>query len=621
MTDFNISYADRITSAYTVRNLSEIVEMMRIDADLRAKTELVRAQSDKSRRGELKKTTLPHIVPARLKDGKRNAESVISNQFLIFDLDNISEPDAYKISKSVRTKPNLFLMFTSPSGWPRLKIVYKLARPLINQTDYGFVYDYYSAKFESEYGVSLDKGGRQISLGFYATSDPNLFYNPVAEVLNDLIPIIERDRKVLSEPVITDLSGLPALSEFLKGQISAGLSEYVRVLYGLASLGESGREFFHIICGDNATYRQDTQEKLGKDFDYALKHYDSTREDSIRINSLFHLARRKGFRPQFVKLTEFGLTSEMARMFGDNLKYCADLDEWLSWNGSKWEPCSYGRVVDYYKTMLLELKQRGNSIKDESFLKRYTGFLNLCETDNSLTRVSKLLKFEPNIRVELAELDHDGNLLGVQNGVIKLSDNGKILFDTSTPDDMLTKTLGCDFNPDAKCPRFNRFLAEALGDDSVIGFLQRYIGYALTSGTDAEVLVFLFGSGGTGKSLFCDVLSMLFGDYFQRTGIELLLIGRDKGSSEPAPELLKLNGARMVVPDEIPSQRTFNDSAIKNLTGSDPITSRQLYSKKYLTFTPSFKLLLYGNKQPALKSTDLGACPTIQYSANIAKTA
>ena len=68
--------------------------------------------------------------------------------------------------------------------------------------------------------------------------------------------------------------------------------------------------------------------------------------------------------------------------------------------------------------------------------------------------------------------------------------------------------------PNADCPLWLQFLFEATGGDAEMArFLQQWAGYTLTGDTREHALVFVFGSGGNGKSVFLNVLTGILADY------------------------------------------------------------------------------------------------------------
>jgi phage/plasmid-associated DNA primase len=59
-----------------------------------------------------------------------------------------------------------------------------------------------------------------------------------------------------------------------------------------------------------------------------------------------------------------------------------------------------------------------------------------------------------------------------------------------------------------------KFLYDCSGGDvELIRFLQQWCGYCLTGDTREHALIFVYGGGGNGKSVFMNTVSGLLGDY------------------------------------------------------------------------------------------------------------
>src|SRR5262245_22073076 len=84
-------------------------------------------------------------------------------------------------------------------------------------------------------------------------------------------------------------------------------------------------------------------------------------------------------------------------------------------------------------------------------------------------------------------------------------------------------------------------------NDAILGFLQRFLGYCMTGCVHEHVLVFLYGTGANGKSVFVDTVSGIFGDYAIPAPIEMFLAS--KYDRHPT-EIARLKGARLVVAQE-----------------------------------------------------------------------
>jgi putative DNA primase/helicase len=137
-------------------------------------------------------------------------------------------------------------------------------------------------------------------------------------------------------------------------------------------------------------------------------------------------------------------------------------------------------------------------------------------------------------------------------------------------------------------------------NDALIGFLQRYLGYCLTGDVHEHVLVFLYGTGNNGKSVFISTVSGIMGDYAITAPMEMFLYR--KFDAHPT-EIARLKGVRLVVAQETQQGRGWDESKIKNLTGGDTLTARYMRGD-FFDFRPTHKLLISGNYKPSLRNVD-----------------
>lgn len=213
-----------------------------------------------------------------------------------------------------------------------------------------------------------------------------------------------------------------------------------------------------------------------------------------------------------------------------------------------------------------------------------------------------VIKFAESILGTKATLfDTDHAVLVARNGVVDLR-NG--VFREHRPSDMATVQTICGFDPQAQCPRWDRFLDFFMdGDQEMVDYLARVVGYCLTGFVDKDVLFFHYGRGANGKSTFAAAIKMLMGGLMTTIPIEALLAKASDNNFDY--QKAEMQGKRIVVSDEIPESRKLNESAIKSLVGGDDITARRPYEKPY-TFSPTHKLWLIGNHKPKITGTDYG---------------
>src|SRR5262245_31975547 len=168
--------------------------------------------------------------------------------------------------------------------------------------------------------------------------------------------------------------------------------------------------------------------------------------------------------------------------------------------------------------------------------------------------------------------------------------------------DYITKRLACTVaDPGTAALRWSDFLDRVTdADEKMIGFLQRYAGYCLTGDTREHLLVFLFGPGANGKSVFVNTIVRILGDYAVTAPMEMFLAS--KHDRHPT-EIARLKGARLVVAQETQKGRRWDEAKLKHLTSSDKLTGHFM-RQDFFDFDPTHKLLITGNHKPSLSSSD-----------------
>lgn len=114
-----------------------------------------------------------------------------------------------------------------------------------------------------------------------------------------------------------------------------------------------------------------------------------------------------------------------------------------------------------------------------------------------------------------------GPSIHFQNGflqverTIELINNGESpegAFHANTPDIFNTGKLPYEFNWEAECPRFDTFLQEVQPNAEDHAVLRMLMGLSLIPDTSYNVVFFLYGEGGCGKSVFLETLRKLVGE-------------------------------------------------------------------------------------------------------------
>lgn len=76
-----------------------------------------------------------------------------------------------------------------------------------------------------------------------------------------------------------------------------------------------------------------------------------------------------------------------------------------------------------------------------------------------------------------------------------------------------TVSFDVEYDAEATCPRFERYLEDWLPDEKVRMVIQEYLGYCLIPNTNYRKALFLYGKGKNGKSMLIEFLQDLFGEH------------------------------------------------------------------------------------------------------------
>lgn len=213
--------------------------------------------------------------------------------------------------------------------------------------------------------------------------------------------------------------------------------------------------------------------------------------------------------------------------------------------------------------------------------------------------VVEMLKGLPEARYS-GEWDTDPWLLAAPNGVIDLR-TGELR--AGSPDQRITKAVRVPYDPDAKCPRWLRFLEEVFAHDPELpAYVQRLLGYGITGSTKEQCFAVLYGAGSNGKSTLLTTLRELLGDHAATVPFDAFTTS---GKARGGPEAELLVGARLALASETNRSAVLDSAAIKNATGGEEITVNPKYRKPY-AFKPQALILLASNYKPIVREQDTG---------------
>lgn len=169
------------------------------------------------------------------------------------------------------------------------------------------------------------------------------------------------------------------------------------------------------------------------------------------------------------------------------------------------------------------------------------------------------------------------------------------------PEDMFTRQMGANFDPNAKCPTWRKAMDEWTDKDKDLQrTIQQLFGISLTGLTDVQKLVILHGPGATGKSTMMEVAKAVFGSYAATVPSDTLMVDRHGALEER--KLATLPGVRLVLCSETRAGSSMDENFIKKLTGGDTLVARKLYSEAF-NFRAEFHIWLTTNNRPVVRDT------------------
>jgi putative DNA primase/helicase len=288
-------------------------------------------------------------------------------------------------------------------------------------------------------------------------------------------------------------------------------------------------------------------------------------------------------------VTEDRAAQQFVELHGDKLRYCHSHGKWFQWNGFYWEINNTSLAFHAARELARQLAE------DQDDRRRYK-----IEATSFAGGVERFAKCDPSVAVTMEFWDRDPWLLGTPGGTVDLR-TGELR--ASSRDDGITKITAVTPNADG-CPLWLRFLKEATANDAeLIRFLQQWCGYSLTGVTREHALVFVYGPGGNGKSVFLNIVTNILHAYATTAAMDTFTASN---SDKHPTDLAMLRGARLVTASETEDGRAWAESRIKQMTGGDKIAARFM-RQDFFEFTPQFKLTIVGNHKPVLRNVDEAA--------------
>jgi putative DNA primase/helicase len=291
-----------------------------------------------------------------------------------------------------------------------------------------------------------------------------------------------------------------------------------------------------------------------------------------------------------------------ADMWHGRLVYVPERKQWMQWDKDRWHWCEQGEEIERAKETCVALLAAAGAelVKDPDRGKRFVREAAQAHAAPRIKAMLELAQSDPKLVVSFSHLDANPHLLGVGNGVVNLQTG---FISPNAPGLYITRHCAADYDPNAACPRWMKFLGEVFKrDKATIEAVQRLLGYTLIGMTSEEIIIFCVGFGANGKSIFGNVVATIMGAY-AKTAPSTLLAARRTDDHSARNDIAMLDGARLVSINELPGGMQLDEQVVKQLAGREPISARYLYGE-FFTFRPRFTPWVRTNHKPIIKGDD-----------------
>ena len=167
-----------------------------------------------------------------------------------------------------------------------------------------------------------------------------------------------------------------------------------------------------------------------------------------------------------------------------------------------------------------------------------------------------------------------GNILiNLINGTYEISENSQTLRPPQR-EDFIKYQLPFEYDKNAKCPKFDKYIVRVLPDKDCRDVLSEYIGSIFAPKIKLEKSAILYGSGANGKSVLFEVVNAILGN---ENVCSYSLQNLTKYDSYQRAELSNklLNYASEI-------NGKLEASIFKQLASGEPVEARQIYGKPFI---------------------------------------
>lgn len=254
--------------------------------------------------------------------------------------------------------------------------------------------------------------------------------------------------------------------------------------------------------------------------------------------------------------------------------------EWKRWTGSWWENQTSSEVHQEIREMIREMRARGVRV-----------------TRQRIKSIADLLELDLYVkdRAVMERETERQQYVNLNNGMYNLK-TGEL--ESHDPDLYFTHCLDFDYDPDADCPNFRKYLNSSLVDEhgntdfQLVMLVKQALAYSMTARTDLKASFWLVGKPDSGKSTFIAFLRLFMGSLHSTIDLNQLATNKYLLSG--------IAGKRVVTFTEASSNNILPEGLYKAMVGGSDEIYADVKHKDAISFKPVAKFWWAMNEMPRI---------------------
>ena len=398
---------------------------------------------------------------------------------------------------------------------------------------------------------------------------------------------------------------------------------WIKVMFCLKNIGnDQGTDILFknifIECSKQVVEKFD-REKISKTWDN-LK----VKKDGLNIGSLINWAKEdnlteynKIVKNKFDYTTGYGVACIFKQLYGHHFVYTTDEQKEIRWkyfNGLKWLNDFEGSYVsiyimkklvdEFYIPLMNQCIKNAEEEDKKKIIVSFNKIITRLRTNKSIAGIIKILQKILLDSKFVDKCDTDPNLVGFDNGVYDLQERK---FRQQKYTDRVLMSTNYHFSEerdDVVKEKIETFFKQVMPKEDERDYLLTTLSTCLEGFNTEEIYPNWEGTGGNGKGTTTALVYSALGEYAGSMPVNLLTAKRADANNHNSA-MYSLMKKRFIIASEPEKNAKLNDTLMKELTGQDKISVRQIYGKNK-DIIPQFTLFMQCNKLPSVDDDSEG---------------